>query len=214
MAAEPWNRVNIPFPGAVSSVRVHFSSTTGTIHCVFGAKLRRHRGCAACNPTWERTDPPSAVLMLYWCSSSSLWCFACCCCDADAHVKSLLVENEKVLKLIRSELLQTEIRVLYELLYILNNSSRGNKTFKGLKQVRTADKTLLLDMYIVDLVWWSVLNRKAKEVTHYVMCMCHVMLHILAYLSQVEQCINRLKSMELGVALQELTDLCPSRIQR
>ncbi|XP_038576103.1 LOW QUALITY PROTEIN: nucleolus and neural progenitor protein [Micropterus salmoides] len=110
MAAEPWNRVNIPFPGAVSSVRVHFSSTT------------------------------------------------------DAHVKSLLVENEKVLKLIRSELLQTEIRVLYELLYILNNSSRGNKTFKGLKQV--------------------------------------------------EQCINRLKSMELGVALQDLTDLCPSRIQR
>ncbi|XP_044073086.1 nucleolus and neural progenitor protein [Siniperca chuatsi] len=110
MAGEPWNRVNIPFPGAVSSVRIHFGSTT------------------------------------------------------DANVKALLVENEKVLKLIRSEILQTEIRVLYELLYILNNSSRGIKTFKGLKQV--------------------------------------------------EQCIHRLKSMKLDVALQELTDLCPNRIQR
>ncbi|XP_078117683.1 nucleolus and neural progenitor protein isoform X1 [Sander vitreus] len=110
MAGEPWNRVNIAFPGAVSSVRVHFSSTT------------------------------------------------------DASVKALIVENENVLKLIRSEILQTEVRVLYELLYFLNNSSRGNKTFKGLKQV--------------------------------------------------EQCINRLKSMKLDVALQELTDLCPKRIQR
>lgn len=54
----------------------------------------------------------------------------------DVNVKSLLVENEKVLKLIRSEILQTEIRLLYELLYILNNSFKGNKTFKGLKQVR------------------------------------------------------------------------------
>ncbi|XP_032385694.1 nucleolus and neural progenitor protein isoform X1 [Etheostoma spectabile] len=110
MAGEPWNRVNIAFPGAVSTVRVHFSSTT------------------------------------------------------DASVRALLVENDKVLKLIRSEILQTEVRVLYELLYFLNNSSRGNKTFKGLKQV--------------------------------------------------EQCINRLKNMKLDVALQELTELCPKRIQR
>ncbi|KAL3056621.1 hypothetical protein OYC64_019159 [Pagothenia borchgrevinki] len=82
----------------------------------------------------------------------------------DASVKSLLVENGKVLQLLRSEILQTEVRVLYELLYILNNSYRGNKTFKGLKQV--------------------------------------------------EQCINRLKNMKLDVALQELTELCPNRIQR
>ncbi|KAJ4933566.1 hypothetical protein JOQ06_030392 [Pogonophryne albipinna] len=110
MAGEPWNRVNIAFPGAVSCVRVHFNSTT------------------------------------------------------DACVKSLLVKNGKVLQLLRSEILQTEVRVLYELLYILNNSYRGNKTFKGLKQV--------------------------------------------------EQCINRLKNMKLDVALQELTELCPNRIQR
>ncbi|XP_040005411.1 nucleolus and neural progenitor protein isoform X2 [Xiphias gladius] len=110
MAGELWNRVNIPFPGAASSVRIHFSSTT------------------------------------------------------DANIKTVLVENEKVLKLIRSEILQTEIRLLYELLYVLNNSFRGNKTFKGLKQV--------------------------------------------------EQCINRLKSMKLDVALEELSNLCPKRIQR
>ncbi|XP_028447509.1 nucleolus and neural progenitor protein [Perca flavescens] len=110
MAGEPWNRVNIAFPGAVSSVRIHFSSST------------------------------------------------------DERVKALTVENDKVLRLIRSEILQTEVRVLYELLYFLSNSSRGNKTFKGLKQV--------------------------------------------------EQCINRLKSMKLDFALQELTELCPKRIQR
>ncbi|KAM7380768.1 hypothetical protein PAMP_004041 [Pampus punctatissimus] len=110
MAAEPWNRLNIPYPSALSSVRIHFSPKT------------------------------------------------------DVNVKTLLVENEKVLTLIHSEILQTEIRLLYELLHILNNSYKGNKTFKGLKQV--------------------------------------------------EQCINRLKNMKLDVALQELTDLCPNRIQR
>lgn len=63
--------------------------------------------------------------------------FKCCCCCAEASVKALLAENEKVRKLFGSEILQTEIRVLYELLYILNNSYRGNKTFSALKQVRT-----------------------------------------------------------------------------
>ncbi|KAG7241723.1 hypothetical protein INR49_025188 [Caranx melampygus] len=81
MAEEPWNRVNIRFPGAVSIVRINFSSTTGT------------------------------------------------------RVKILLSENEKVLRLLQSEILQTEIRLLYELLYMLNNSFRGNKTLNGLKQV-------------------------------------------------------------------------------
>nr|XP_040056519.1 nucleolus and neural progenitor protein [Gasterosteus aculeatus aculeatus] len=81
MAAEPWNRVNIAFPGAVSCVRIHFSSSTG-----------------------ER-------------------------------VRGLVAANEMVLKLCRSDILQTEVRVLYKLLYVLNNSARGNKTFKGLKQV-------------------------------------------------------------------------------
>lgn len=51
------------------------------------------------------------------------------------RVKTLLSENQKVLQLLQSEILQTEIRMLYELLYILNNSFRGNKTLKSLKQV-------------------------------------------------------------------------------
>ncbi|XP_061924491.1 nucleolus and neural progenitor protein [Entelurus aequoreus] len=82
----------------------------------------------------------------------------------DVIVSNLLVENGKVLKLLRSTLLQTEVRVLYDLLYNLNNSSRGNKTFRVMKQV--------------------------------------------------EQCINRLKDMKLDVALQDLYDVCPNKIQR
>ncbi|CAN9497931.1 unnamed protein product [Ophioblennius macclurei] len=110
MAAELWNRVHIPFPSAVSTVRIPLT--------------------------------PSKV----------------------AKVQSLSEETEKVLRLVQSRILQTEIRVLYELLYNLHNSFRGNKTFKGLKQV--------------------------------------------------EQCINRLKNMKLDAALQELADVCPSKIQR
>ncbi|KAJ0070024.1 hypothetical protein NL108_000274 [Boleophthalmus pectinirostris] len=110
MAEELWNRVNIPFPGVVSSVRISFTSET------------------------------------------------------DVLVKNVLLGNEAVLKLIDSETLQTEIRVLYELLYILNNSYRGNKSYKGLQQV--------------------------------------------------EQCVNRLKNMKLVEALQELSDLCPTKVQR
>ncbi|XP_029937526.1 nucleolus and neural progenitor protein [Myripristis murdjan] len=110
MAADPWNRVNVPFPGAVSSVQVHFSRTTA------------------------------------------------------AHVKQLCSESCTLLQLLRSEALQTEVRLLYDLLHVLNNSLRGNKTFRALKQV--------------------------------------------------EQCINRLKDMKLDGALQDLTDLCPTRMQR
>uniref|UniRef100_A0A3Q4H885 Nucleolus and neural progenitor protein n=1 Tax=Neolamprologus brichardi TaxID=32507 RepID=A0A3Q4H885_NEOBR len=112
MAVELWNRVNVPFPSAVSAVRVPFTAKTGT--------------------------------------SRSARSLTCC--------------RENVLKLVRSEILQTEVRLLYELLYVLNNSYRGNKTFKALKQV--------------------------------------------------EQCVNRLKNMKLDAALQELSDLCPNRIQR
>lgn len=44
---------------------------------------------------------------------------------------------------------------------------------------------------------------------------CHkLMLHVVSRPSQVEQCINRLKMMEVSSALQELVDLCPKRIQR
>lgn len=98
MAEELWNRVNIPFPGAVSSVRVHFTSHT------------------------------------------------------DALVENVLLGIETVLQLLDSEVLQTEIRVLYELLYILNNSYRGNKSYKGLKQVEQCVNRLK-DMKLVEALY-------------------------------------------------------------
>lgn len=69
--------------------------------------------------------------------------FYYCYCRADTNVKSLLAENNTVLKLLRSEILQTEIRVLYDLMYVLNNSFRGNKTFKGLQQVMGCNRVHL-----------------------------------------------------------------------
>ncbi|XP_057708804.1 nucleolus and neural progenitor protein isoform X2 [Corythoichthys intestinalis] len=81
MAAEPWNRVNVSQPSAISTVRVQFTSKT------------------------------------------------------DLTVKNLLLENDKVLRILQSTFLQTEVRVLYALLYNLNNSTRGNKTFRVVKQV-------------------------------------------------------------------------------
>ncbi|MED6259962.1 hypothetical protein ATANTOWER_021793 [Ataeniobius toweri] len=99
-AGELWNRVNISYPCATSTVRIQFTSTTVRIF------------------------------------------------------KALLLENNEVLKLLHSKVLQTEIRVLYELMYILNNSFRGNKTFKGLQQVEQCVnklKNMKLDGALQDL---------------------------------------------------------------
>ncbi|XP_024919914.1 nucleolus and neural progenitor protein isoform X2 [Cynoglossus semilaevis] len=100
MAGQPWNSVNIPFPGAVSCVRIHSS--------------------------------PKTI----------------------ETIRVLLVRNETVVKLIRSEFLQTEVRVLYELQYILNHTFRANKTFKALKQVEQCVnrlKMMKLDAALGDL---------------------------------------------------------------
>ncbi|XP_023837345.1 nucleolus and neural progenitor protein [Salvelinus sp. IW2-2015] len=100
MAEEPWNKVNIPFPSAVSTVHIPFGLSTGT------------------------------------------------------YIKRVLEENEKVLKLLGSQVLQTEIRVLYELLYVLNNSLRQHKTFRILKQVEQCInrlKEMKLDAALLDL---------------------------------------------------------------
>jgi len=53
----------------------------------------------------------------------------------DALINCLLTDCETVLTLLCSEVLQTEIRVLYELLYVLNNGFRQHKPFRALKQV-------------------------------------------------------------------------------
>lgn len=55
----------------------------------------------------------------------------------DILITYLLADCEKVLTLLCSEVLQTEIRVLYELLYVLNNCFRQHKPFRALKQVGT-----------------------------------------------------------------------------
>ncbi|XP_056611044.1 nucleolus and neural progenitor protein [Triplophysa dalaica] len=81
MAQEPWNKVHIPFPSAVSSSRIAFTDTTGVL------------------------------------------------------IERLLADCKRALTLLCSEVLQTEIRVMYELLYILNNSFRQHKPFRSLKQV-------------------------------------------------------------------------------
>ncbi|KAI2660653.1 Nucleolus and neural progenitor protein [Labeo rohita] len=50
-------------------------------------------------------------------------------------IECLLTDCDKVLTLLCSEVLQTEIRVLYKLLYIVNNSFRQHKPFRAIKQV-------------------------------------------------------------------------------
>ncbi|XP_064167280.1 nucleolus and neural progenitor protein isoform X1 [Anguilla rostrata] len=82
----------------------------------------------------------------------------------DSEVTHLLKASETVLKLLRSKVLQTEVRVLYALLYVLNNSLRQHLPFRAIKQV--------------------------------------------------EQCINRLKDMKLESVLQDLKEMCPTKVQR
>uniref|UniRef100_A0A3Q2P281 Nucleolus and neural progenitor protein n=1 Tax=Fundulus heteroclitus TaxID=8078 RepID=A0A3Q2P281_FUNHE len=68
---------------------------------------------------------------------------------------AIQVENDEVLTLLHNKILQTEIRVLYELMYILNNSYRGNKTFKGLQRVEQCInrlKNMKLDAALQELV--------------------------------------------------------------
>ncbi|XP_061082628.1 nucleolus and neural progenitor protein isoform X1 [Conger conger] len=55
--------------------------------------------------------------------------------STDSHVTHLLKASGKVLNLLRSTVLQTEVRVLYALLYVLNNSLRQHLPFRAIKQV-------------------------------------------------------------------------------
>ncbi|XP_062312493.1 nucleolus and neural progenitor protein [Osmerus eperlanus] len=100
MAEERWNRINIPFPSAVSSVRIPFSNATGLT------------------------------------------------------LNNIQEENIKVLKLLKSQVLQTEIRVLYELLYAFKNAFRQHKPFRVLKQIEQCInrlKEMKLETALLDL---------------------------------------------------------------
>ncbi|XP_048834282.1 nucleolus and neural progenitor protein [Brienomyrus brachyistius] len=81
MAAESWNKIDIPRPGAVSTVRIPFTEHTGDL------------------------------------------------------VRCFLEECAGVLKVLQSDILHTEIMVLYSVLYVMNNPLRQHKPFRAVKQV-------------------------------------------------------------------------------
>ncbi|XP_012692651.2 nucleolus and neural progenitor protein [Clupea harengus] len=110
MAEEPWNKINIPFPCAVSVYRIPFAEDTDTV------------------------------------------------------LQCLVAKSEKFLKLFCSDVLQTEIRVLYEVLYVTNNSSRQQKPFRALKQVEQCVhrvKAMKLREAVQDL--WEACPKKAQR---------------------------------------------------
>ncbi|XP_017558546.1 nucleolus and neural progenitor protein [Pygocentrus nattereri] len=88
MAVDPWNRVNIPYPGAASTSRIRFDDATAST------------------------------------------------------VEGVVSQAGGVLKLLGSELLRTEVRVLYEIVYVVNNNLRQHKPFRALKQVQQCIKRL------------------------------------------------------------------------
>ncbi|KAF7709243.1 hypothetical protein HF521_016093 [Silurus meridionalis] len=88
MAAEPWNKVNIPYPCATATCRISFDTRTASV------------------------------------------------------TEAVQVQCEGVLKLLDSQVLHTEIRVLREILYVLNNSLRQHKPFRAIKQVEQCIKRL------------------------------------------------------------------------
>ncbi|KAK0151853.1 Nucleolus and neural progenitor protein [Merluccius polli] len=69
---------------------------------------------------------------------------------------NLLMKNiDKVMALLGSNILQTEIRVLYELLFVCKNNHGTNLTFRALKQVEQCINRLQemkLDVVILDLL--------------------------------------------------------------
>lgn len=137
------------------------------------------------------------------------------CCFAAAVLKLLLLGNENVLKLIRSPILRTEIRVLYALLYKLTNSFRSNKTFKALQQVRT-DAQSLPKLTQSSARGGTCLMWRQHYHTYQISnktCLKCLELCLYSCLFQVEQCVNRLKNMKLCAALQDLADLCTNKIQ-
>ncbi|XP_036396905.1 nucleolus and neural progenitor protein [Megalops cyprinoides] len=111
MDPEPWNRINISPPGAISSIRIPFNNSS------------------------------------------------------DKNITCLLKESDKVLKLLHSKTLQTEIRVLYAILYVLNNSLRQHAPFRAIKQVEQCInrlKEMKLDVALKDLK--EMCPKKAQRV--------------------------------------------------
>ncbi|XP_077584192.1 nucleolus and neural progenitor protein isoform X2 [Stigmatopora nigra] len=72
----------------------------------------------------------------------------------DRIITRLLMDTSETLTIIQSKLLQTEIRLLYALMYNLSNSKRAHKTYRVLKQVERCINRLRemkLDIALLDL---------------------------------------------------------------
>ncbi|KAF4086848.1 hypothetical protein AMELA_G00089080 [Ameiurus melas] len=82
MAVEPWNKINIPYPGVAAAGRIPFNTRTAVV------------------------------------------------------TEAVVVHCGNVLKLLDSCVLNTEIRVVHELLYVLHNGFRQHKPFLAIKQVQ------------------------------------------------------------------------------
>ncbi|KAL7881273.1 hypothetical protein AOLI_G00081210 [Acnodon oligacanthus] len=57
-------------------------------------------------------------------------------------VEGVVSQSGDVLKLLDSEVLRTEVRVLYEIVYVVNNSLRQHRPFRAVKQVEQCIKRL------------------------------------------------------------------------
>ncbi|TRY91842.1 hypothetical protein DNTS_027192 [Danionella cerebrum] len=99
------------------------------IGCLFGPRVSRLNMASEC---WNKIliPFPSAASSSRIKFTDSLVFY----CHLDLLIESLLGDCENVLVLFNSEVLQTEIRVLYELLHVLNNGFRQHKPFRALKQ--------------------------------------------------------------------------------
>ncbi|XP_017326332.1 nucleolus and neural progenitor protein isoform X1 [Ictalurus punctatus] len=82
MAVEPWNKINIPYPGVAAACRIPFNTRTAAV------------------------------------------------------TEAVVVHCGNVLKLLGSRVLNTEIRVVHEILYVLHNGFRQHKPFLAIKQVQ------------------------------------------------------------------------------
>ena len=60
----------------------------------------------------------------------------CLYCIPDSIIEGVVSQCGDVLKLMGGEVLRTEVRVLYEIVYVVNNSLRQHKPFRAVKQVQ------------------------------------------------------------------------------
>ncbi|XP_072542739.1 nucleolus and neural progenitor protein [Salminus brasiliensis] len=76
---------------------------------------------------WNKVDIPRP--------SAASTCRIAFSAATEEMVESFISHGSDVLRLLGSDVLHTEIRVLYEVLYVVNNSQRQHRPFRAIKQV-------------------------------------------------------------------------------